>query len=435
MRTTVPHVWPLVFLLILSAACASSGETEGENGGDDGADRTSVERGLNLAPQSDQIRTVQLYRGEDERNLPVTSLRPSESITLEFDLMEEQGRPLSVYFYHADRSWRRDLSPSQFLESYQNDNLLDYTISQGTAVPYVHYEYRFPNRDIRFRLSGNYIIRVTEKGRKDSVLFERPFFVTEDAGSVQMGTKLVQVPGQFGGSVRPVTRFTPPEELTGDPFGYTTCFIRNGRIPDTRCEDRPLLARQPNLEFELDRNLAFAPATADYSVDLGNLRTGAGILRVDRTVSPFQVALEPDYAQFSGRDLDADLKGQIVIREAVSGRANPEVTAEYVRTAFAFVPPKERPLSERVVVAGSFSQMDPAQGMEMDWIPSRSQYEGEVLLKQGHYQYFYSSSDPVFEREIRQSQSRMQSTFTTFVYYEDPSTGTDRLLRVASFRR
>lgn len=391
--------------------------------------------GLSLAPQSETVRTVQLYQGSDEHSFPIMGLRSSEALTLEFDLMAQQGRPLSIYFEHANREWRRDLSPSQIFESYHNDQLVDYQTSKGTEVSYVHYQYQFPNDDIRFRISGNYVLRVTERGRRDSVLFERPFFVSDEAGHLEMGGETIPIPGQRQRSLRPVAQYEPPSDLRGDPFGYAVCFVRNGRLPDTRCRDRPLLGQQPRLEFELERDRAFAPTTADYTVDLGNLRSSRGIERMDWTVSPFHVLLDPDYAQFSGQDLTTALHGQIVVRESVSGRADPALTAEYVETTFAFVPPGDRPLQGGVVVGGSFSNMDPEQGTRMRWVEGRQRYEGEVLLKQGRYQYFYDGSDPRLTRIIRRSQSRRRNTYTTFVYYEDPSRNTDRLLRVESFEQ
>lgn len=424
----------LGFLVLVMGGCISSQETEGEEGENDTSPRVQVS-GPSLAPQQENVRTVQLYRGEDERSLPVISRRSSETLTLEFDLMERQGRPLSVYFEHADREWERDLSPSRVLESYHNDKLVDYRPSQGTVVPYVHYVYRLPNDDIRFRLSGNYILRVTEEGRRDSVLFERPFFVTDEAGRLETGTEALQIPGQRQESRRPVALFDPPADLQGDPFGYTACFVRNGQLSDSRCQTRPRLAQQPQLEFELERSRSFAPATADYTVDLGNLRSSSEIERMDRTVSPFWVLLEPDYAQFSGQNVDAILNGQIVVRGAIRGRANPSLTAEYVRTTFAFVPPKEQPLSGGVTLGGSFSSMDPSRGAEMEWRGGRGRYEGDVLLKQGLYQYFYASDDPTLSREVRQSQPRRENVYTTFVYYEDPSESTDRLLRVQTIHR
>lgn len=443
MRTTVSWILSLVLVggvLVGGSGCASSDQADDSSS----SDRKDVEvktdgrassAGPRLASQDEEVRTVQLYRGDDERSLPIVSLHGSESLTLEFDLMTRKGRPVTVFFHHADREWTRDLSPSRVLESYHNDNLVDYRSSQGTDVPYVHYAYRFPNRDIRFRVSGNYILRVTERGRRDSVLFERPFFVTDGMGQLKLEGEAIRIPGQRQLSVRPVAQYEPPSALRGDPFGYSVCFVRNGRLPDTRCETRPLLAQQPRLRFELERRRAFAPETADYTVDLGNLRSGSKIERTNRTVVPLEVLLEPDYAQFSGQQSHEALNGQIVIRDAVRGRVNPHLTAEYVQTTFAFVPPREQPLSRRLVVAGSFSNMNPSQGTDMRWMAGRRRYEGEVLLKQGQYQYFYDTADPVLEETKRRAQSRVRSTYTTFVYYEDVRKRTDRLLRVNSFQQ
>ncbi len=438
MRTTLFWVLGLSMTgFLLLGGCASSEETEGQESEEDSTitQQTPSSPEPNLAPQSDDIRTVQLYRGNDEQRFPVTSLQSGKPLTLEFDLMEQEGRPLSIYFYHANRHWERDLSPSQILESYQDDKLVEYRASQGTVVPYVHYQYRLPNDDIRFRISGNYVLRVTERGRPDSVLFERPFFLTDEQGRLQVGATSVRVPGQRQQSVRPVVQFDPPRALRGDPFQYAVCFVRNGRLPDARCQDQPRLAQQPELKFELDRDRAFAPVTADYTVDLGNLRSASKIERTDRSVTPFHVLLEPDYARFTDQNAKATLDGQIVVRQALRGRSDPALAAEYVRTTFAFVPPQEQPLRGGVNLTGSFSGIDADRGMKMSWQPLRERYEGEVLLKQGRYQYYYESRDPRLREQRQQSPSRLQDSYLTFVYYEDPSRGTDRLLRVNQFER
>lgn len=424
-----------VVLMGLLAGCKASEQSgtaadQGEGGFGPATSRTS-EPGPDLAAAAENVRTIQLYTGENERSLPVTSLESGDPLTLEFDLMGREGRPLSVYFQHADRTWRRDLSDSQILESFQDDRLVDYQSSRGTAVPYVHYVYRFPNDDIRFRLSGNYVLRVTERGRRDSVLFEQAFFVTEDAGQIQLGTESIVVPGQRRPSIRPVARYTPPTGIQGDPFGYSVCFVRNGRLPDARCEDRPQLARQPELQFELERDRAFAPVTADYELDLSTLRATNEIVRVERTTTPIRAVLDPDYARFSDNAPGAALNGQIVVRDASSNRIDPALSAEYVDTRFAFVPANERPYGSEVVVAGSFSGMDPDRGTRMEWVSARNQYEGTVLLKQGQYQYFYATSDPALAKEVGRTQLRSRSTYTAFVYYRDARRDTDRLLRVS----
>ncbi|MFB6098675.1 MAG: type IX secretion system plug protein domain-containing protein [Salinibacter sp.] len=386
-----------------------------------------------VAAPAEGVQTIQLYRGDDESSLPVVPLDGGAALTLEFDLLRQNGRPLSIYFQHADRHWRRDLSSSQILESFQHDRLLDYRSSRGTEVPYVHYVYRFPNDEIRFRLSGNYILRVTERGRRDSVLFEQPFFVAEGAGSLQVGAEPVVVPGQPQPSRRPSARYTPPSRIRGDPFGYTVCFVRNGRLADTRCKERPLLVRQPELKFRLDRDRAYAPITAGYNLDLSVLRSTDQIARIDRTRSPVRIVLSPDYARFMGSPSSQGLKGQTVIRAALTGRVDPALSAEYVETTFAFVPAGGRPYSRPLILTGSFSGMTPNRGTTMRWNSSRGRYEGTVLLKQGTYQYFYSSSDPAFAKQMRGTRTRTTGTYTAFVYYRDARYNTDRLLRVGGF--
>jgi len=408
----------------------TGGKEAGETAAEEKSARPSTAPTPELAPSAPTARTIQLYRGEDERSLPVVEMQGEGTLTLEFDLMTAEGRPLTAHFFHADRTWRRDLSPSRALVSYSDDSIVEYRSSQGTEVDYTHYTYQFPNDDIRFRVSGNYVLRVTERGHRDSVLFERAFFVTEEAGDLRTGADAFSIPGQSQASLRPVARYTPPAALQGDPFSYTACFVRNGQLRERRCEDRPLLTDQPQLEFEVQRSRAFDPLTADRRLDLGDLRSSPSIERLDRTVSPLRALLEPDYARFTDAGQTPLLNGQIVVRGAVQGRADPALTAEYVRTTFAFVPDGDGPVQGGVRITGSFGDRDEP----MEWVPQRTRYEGELLLKQGQYQYAYALPDAA--RPANQAQPLLrESLYTTFVYYRDPSRGTDRLLRVQQFQR
>lgn len=413
-----------------------AGARESEQNGESSSSSSSFngeQEGLQLAEPTDEVRTIQLYEGNDERRLPILSLQQGNgTLTLEFDLMARQGRPLSVYFYHADRSWRRDLSPAQYLSSFQNDNLLDYQPSRGTLIPYVHYEYQFPNQDIDFRVSGNYIIRVTEQGRENDILFERAFFVSEQAGPVQLGIEDVIVSGQRQPSDIPIARFTPPSQLRADPFSYDVCFVQNAQFAQARCSERPRLANMPDLEFDLLRERAFAPTAARYFLDLSSITVGGSIQGTDRTANPYRVTLRPDYARFANTPLAPDLNGQTLVGSVVRGVGEPDVEAEYVTAAFRFIPPNEQPFSREVVVAGSFTGGQYNDDYRLRWVAERSQYEGEVLLKQGQYEYFYDSPDPALRQAVRESLPLMRERYTAFVYYDDPTLNTDRLIAVQS---
>ncbi len=419
-----------LILMVLAAGCAGSGEAakKKRRAAAKAAAEAPPESGPRLADVSPDVRTVQLYRTGDERRLPIVDLGSRKSATLAFDIMDTRGNPLSVYFYHADRTWRRDLSPAEYLSSFQRDDLLDYHPSQATDIQYTHYTYQFPNDNIDFRVSGNYILRVTNQGMEDDVLFERLFFVSEQLSAVDFGLDNVLLGGSAYPAIQPSAKFTPPPNFRDNVFNYNVCFVRNGQFKHTRCTDRPQLAAQPTLQFYLEPETSFRPQVPDYFVDIGVLHVGPRIARTDLTSSPYRVYVEPDYAQFAGTGLDPLLSGQIVVDRAVRNVPEPAFQADYVETYFTYVPPNEVPVNGSVVIAGSFNDWrnDPANRME--WIPENRRYEGNVLLKQGQYEYRYLVSD----RRVRLTGAapRLDNLYSVFVYFKDTSLFTDRLLAV-----
>jgi len=269
--------------------------------------------------------------------------------------MSDRSRPLSVYFYHADRLWRRKLTPGEYLDSFYRDDLLDYTPSLVTEIPYYHYSYVFPNEAIAFRLSGNFIIRVTEQGDEEDVLFERPFFLTEQSTGTEFYIDQVIVGGLGYPSTQPIIQFRLPSGNPGNPFDYNVCFVKNGRFDLARCSQRPSLANQPIMEFYLEPELSFEPEEADYYIDIGRLDIGGRILRTNLTSRPYHVYLEPDYARFAGDSFSPLLNGQPVVSAAVSSLQEGDIYAEYVLTHFSYVPPDEQPLAGEVILTGSFN--------------------------------------------------------------------------------
>jgi len=420
----------LILLLGFAAGCAGSKEAakKKRKAAAEAAAREPAGNGPHLATVSKDVRTIQVYLTGDERRLPIAGLKSSEKLTLAFDLMKERGRPLSVYFYHADRTWRRDLSPAEYLTSFQRDDLLSYRPSQAADIQYTHYTYQFPNDNIDFRVSGNYILRVTEQGMEDDVLFERPFFISEQLASVDFGLDNVLLGGSAYPAIQPTAQFTPPPSFQNNVFNYNVCFVRNGQFDRSRCTDKPQLAAQPTLQFYLEPETAFRPQAPDYFVDIGSLQVGPRIAKTDLTESPYQVFVEPDYARFAGTGLDPLLSGQIVIDAAVRNVPEPGTQADYVEVHFTYVPPNEVPLNGNVVLAGSFNgwRSDPAHRLE--WIPDARHYEGHVLLKQGQYEYRYLVSDR--RARINGAATRLDNLYSVFVYFKDNSLFTDRLLAV-----
>ncbi len=351
-------------------------------------------------------------------------------MTLRFDLVGDRGRPLSVFFYHADRNWSRDLVPAEFLGTFHRDDLLDYQPSAGTDVDYYHYHYRFPNESIQFRVSGNYILRVTEQGMEDDVLFERPFFVAEQAIPAELSTEYLLGGGSSFSSTQPYLLFTPSQSASSNPNDYSACFIRNGRFAEARCSTRPSLIQAPAVQFYLPPEASFQPEVADFFLDLGTLQVGRRIERIDFTTSPIHVLMEPDQVAFGAMGLEPLQYGQPVVQSAVRDRANPAVGAEYVEVEFRLEPQGGLPYSQPVYVVGAFNGWRSAPGSRMTWNTGTGRYEASILMKQGTYEYTYASRDRRLRAGMNQAPPRPENAYQGFIYYDDIRVGTQRLLAV-----
>jgi hypothetical protein len=378
------------------------------------------------------VYTIQVYQEGSEVELPVYHMDRGVPLVLAFDVVESRSRPLSVYFYHADRTWRRDLVPAEYLESFHRDDLINYQPSRATQIQYVHYRYSFPNNAIRFRLSGNYILRVTEQRMEDEALFERPFFVSESGTGIDFGFDSIVISGSPYTAIQPTVQFTPREPTVGNAFDYTVCFVRNGLWNQSRCADRPALAGQPSMRYFLEPETSFLPDASDYFLDVSDVRIGSQIERTDLVRSPWLAQLEPDYFRFPGTPGAPLLNGQIIVDEAVRSVAEPSTAAEYIDVQFSMVPDNEFRVPGSVYVVGSFNGYRADASSLMEWNGPARRYEATQRMKQGRYEYRYVFSDAATARGARGVSPRFDNLITAFVYFRDLRVSTDRLVSAAS---
>lgn len=416
----------LAALLLGLVGCSVPPQLEG--------DGPSTEPATARAPSSlrvvnDLVRTVQLYESSQEVSLPVVTLGSPQTLTLAFDRLTESPGAVQVSFRHLDLGGPSNLLPTEYLSGFERDDILGYQTSGATAVPYVHYEYTFPNARVGFRLSGNYELTVTDSGT-GAELFSAPFYVVEQSAEVQLAFGTTLLDGAVGNAIQPAARLSPGARLADyDAFQYTVCFARNGRLDDVRCAPEPRLIDLAQFQFYLPRTEAFRPAPPLYEMDLGGLTTSTEVVDVDRSARPPTALLDLDYAAFGGEVRDAVLATTPLIDGAFVDPGVAETDAEYVEVGFRYVPPDERRLSGPVNVVGTFSGWKAMPGSELTWNPEGKRYEGTLLLKQGLYVYEYVIPRLAAANVLAIGQPNL---FTAFVYLRDPQLFADRLVAVQS---
>lgn len=422
------HASLLIIIVFLLAACASSEEST-DTVANRNPEPPRPPRGLSVAPTSSEIGTVQVYRTGNETSPPLITLGTAETITVSFDLLSNEPRTLSIYFYHANRRWERDLIPIEYLRTFHRDELTSYRLSYATDVPYSHYDYEFPSPNIDFTLSGNYILRVTDFGDEEEILFERPFFISEQSALIDLTLDNILVPGRPYTSIQPLGRFKPASENV-NIFDFEMCFVRNDQYAEAKCATEPRLSIQPGLAFYLEPFDSFELAPPASFLNLAQIRVGGNIEFTDLSVNPPEVALEPDYANFPGSSFGPFLNGQSVVRAVVRDHQDPDLSAEYVNVFFRFVPINEVAARGRVIVTGSFNNWERDPENALVWKPEKRWYEGSVLMKQGHHEYRYLFDDPDLRRAAAGAPPGTRNLYTAFLYSNDILVHTDRLISV-----
>ena len=131
------------------------------------------------------IKSIQFYNTNKNPSFPIIKLNSAEQVELEFDDLEGGTKYYYYTIEHCDGDWNSsNLSPSEYLQSFNEDKILDYSYSSATRQKYTHYTIKFPNDNIKPKISGNYILKVYEDDDQSKLILTRKLYVLNPKMSV-----------------------------------------------------------------------------------------------------------------------------------------------------------------------------------------------------------------------------------------------------------
>ena len=129
------------------------------------------------------VKTVRLYASSIENAYPILYLGETDFLTLEFDELlpqSENASNLTASLLQCDADWNpSNVMQMEFYEGFATQSLSEYTRTEVTNVPYVHYNYTFPKDGEHFKMSGNYILYVYRNGDKENLVITRRLMVAD----------------------------------------------------------------------------------------------------------------------------------------------------------------------------------------------------------------------------------------------------------------
>lgn len=403
---------------------------------DQSSERVSSEQGIinTFNPQgqltlSDNIHSISLNRSGSLGSAPIIELTRDHQLELFFETLGFDSRQFQITFSHHNPDWTTSgIPPEQFLTGFQSANVSGGSMSRNTRTNYRQFRYRFPNSEIQFNKSGNYMIRV-EDGDTGNLLFTAPFFIKENIGSVTSSVDVIQTPRQqLRTSHISRTRYQITDRVEQPQFDLSFRMVQNqfwGRAVDP---DETDFSSPDHVLFETSRAQSFI---GDYEF---------------RTLQFREISqIEP---QIYSVDFSESMPIIYLMDDAVGDNSSPfgsfgnqqagatqNLSADYATVWFRLDHQQTTDEESEIYLVGDFNRWSIQNQNRLSYNSEIQRMETSVIIKPGNYRYKYvvlednRINDLVFDDRFLNTVQEYHS----FIYMRDLTRNYYRLLQTANF--
>ncbi|MDN5287764.1 MAG: hypothetical protein JWR38_4038 [Mucilaginibacter sp.] len=378
------------------------------------------------------IKSVEFYNTKKQGSFPVIVLGSDEKVQLAFDDLRGGSRNYYYTIEHCDSRWNSsNLSTAEYLQSFSDDRMYNYTYSTGTIQKYTHYELQFPNNNIAPKLSGNYILKVYEDGDQSKLVLTRRLYVLRKR--VAVAADVVASPNTQLRQTNQKINFTI--DYTGLPVQnpsteVRTFIMQNARTATGMLNIQPTYVRGSQLVYN-DIAINDFPGRNEFRLfDTRTLKLNSQrVTRIVKADTANNVVLLTDPVRDGqGYLLLYDNNGKFFVLNQ-DGR-DPRTDADYAHVYFSLA--ANKPESEGApYIVGQFNDYKLDERSQMS-AGEGGKYYINLLLKQGVYDYEYvwvdrgtqKASDVLMEG----SHFETENDYQMLIYYRPPTARWDELV-------
>ena len=382
------------------------------------------------------IETVYCHGADGKLDPPIIQLNSGEKLMLEFDDLNIEQ---TIYFYkvvHCSWNWETsDLNENDYIEGFGTNEVYNYTYSFNTRKDYTHFWLILPNNDLKFKLSGNYIIQIFEDNNPDKLVLTRRIMVFENEVPIKMTVKASAVVAErdtkqevdFTASTGRLNLFNVYEEIHA-------VILQNMRWDNAITNLQPKFLKGNELIYDFEKTNSFDGGNEYRNFDLKDLTYQSdriAAILTDSTLVNIFLHLD-EKKTFKRYTTWKDLNGNFLIKKDYSIDSDAE--ADYVWVYFTL--PFDFPLQNAdLYIAGQFSDYQYNDRYKLNFDFEKRAFKGKILIKQGYYNYAYMLVD---ENQnvghmgyIEGSHFQTNNLYHVLIYYSDNDKYYDRLVGVA----
>ncbi len=377
----------------------------------------------------DYIKTVECYNSSKEQSLPIINLKSNETLTFGFDDLRGSQRNYSYSVEHCTWDWKPSrINVLDYIEGIQQDILFNYRYSFNTLVKFTHYQLNFPNEQMKVKIGGNYILKIFEDNDPDKVVITQRFHVLNN--TVNIGAELVPATTLSDRDTKQKINFSLyHQNPINNPYLEVKVVVMQNYIPQTAIiNTKPSFVRPGTLVYNDINTNHFFGGNEFRKFDTRSFRYKAEHVADIYRDSTQNVILSIDLPNSSKRySQQFDEDGKFYIRNT-DGRDNTtDSDYAYVLFTLAAEPPTNK---GEVYVFGRFNNYNLEPANRLQYESSRGRYYGNILLKQGVYDFKYvwvdekGLDDTVFEGSFFET----ENTYQLLAYYRKPGSRYDDLV-------
>ncbi|WP_321424008.1 DUF5103 domain-containing protein [uncultured Bacteroides sp.] len=363
---------------------------------------------------------------------PIINLNSDDVLEVSFDELSHEYHRFQYIISHCNADWTLSgLNEIDYLEGFNNSPIEDYQNSVNTTMLYTHYRISFPNEQVKFKVSGNYIISIYNDDDNSRPVCKACFSILEKkvsvSASVSSNTDIdnnkshqqVSFSVNYAGyNIR-----IPQSELKIN-------VMQNLREDNCATNILPSYVSPNELKYEYNKNLIFNAGNEYRRFEMVSVKYAAQGVQSIRFFDPYyHVTLFPDELRIKNYSFDKDQNGRYLVR--YDWATNNDTEADYFLVHFS-LPWKDALPNGDFYLQGAFTNDNLTENYRLKYNPATKDFETTQLLKQGAYNYQYlflpAGSDRTTEALTEGNYYETENEYLILVYHRPFGERYDRLI-------
>jgi hypothetical protein len=383
---------------------------------------------------NDAIKTLEIKIGDYDFSNPVLMLAGDDVMRISFDELSHETKNYSYKIEHCNADWTvSNISEFEYLDGINLVDIVDYEQSVNTTFNYTHYFFSFPNKQVKPKISGNYIITVFESDKPNKPCLKARFYIVEQIADIDakvksntdlgINTKYQQVDFDV---------FTQKLNTTNPASEIKVCVRQNSRTDNEVGGINPTFIANNKLTYANNKALIFEAGNEYRSLDISNIRILDANVQEIKYIAPyFHVDMFGEKARNTHPySFVNDVNGKFIVNLQRSNYGS-NVEADYLFVHFFY--PTETPFfTGNVHLVGGFNGQLLGDQSRMEYNSEVGGYVKSVLLKQGgsNYMYLYQpkGSTKGSTEQIEGNFWQTENEYEIFVYHRPAGSRFDRLV-------